>query len=910
MTYDYDNYHNVTSATSEEGVVYRFEYDTYGNNKVVSVVNGEEEISTWAYYSENGNRLEDTLDPLNRVSKTRYDDKTGVLDWTQNPMELAQENSDDFWTDYIYDSMYRPTKVITYTDDLDPFVEYTYTTKGLNTIHTVGGTYQFNYAPFGLTSSISVQNHGALATYTYTNDQNHYLEKLDYGNADSVEYEYDSQGRITKQTYTDKAYVDEETTAVVGTDSVTYAYDNSGNLATMQDSATGHTTTYYYDLTDRLMKYAESGDQYYHSFAYSYDTDNNLTEFVEIFGDDTYTTSYTYDDDNRVASISDGTVTKTYEHDAYGRGFQQQTSAGDNDIKTDSYSFQVLRPGEYTSSQISGHTITVGGSTVTYGYEYDLNGNITKITKTENDATELVAQYEYDTLNQLTREDSADGNFTRLWEYDRIGNILRCKEYAYAPTVATDDLGVPVKTYRYDYNPTGWEDQLLSYTECVGNATQGTPLKTYTRDEIGNPLTDGAWSYTWQYGRQLKSMSKTDETWEFSYNTDGLRTKREKKVNEATVSTWEYIYNGSQLVQMTKGSDTLRFTYDASGIPMTVTHKTGDSETLYYYVTNLQGDVIALADATGNTVAAYAYDAWGNPVEDPDAPDTTIATLNPLRYRGYVWDAETGLYYLQSRYYDPQVGRFINADVFVSTGQGILGNNMFAYCGNNPVLNCDPSGNFFFTALGAVTGFIGGAIAGVLSGQSGHTLLETAMHGAVGGAIGGAGVDAALLIIGSLGTALPVVALAGGVAFMAGGLGNTYATYASSNGRATNAQMARSFIIGGAANMISLVTSMGSVATSIDSLLVAGMNQLNSNLITGTIVATGASIVTNIFTSTYTAPTTSIPCKNGLSAVTATPVGIGYAPCTTKNTSNGIITPGKSNNYIGIPTVGKNLMVR
>ena len=144
---------------------------------------------------------------------------------------------------------------------------------------------------------------------------------------------------------------------------------------------------------------------------------------------------------------------------------------------------------------------------------------------------------------------------------------------------------------------------------------------------------------------------------------------------------------------MKKGADTLHFTYDASGTPLTVTH----NGTVYYYVTNLQGDIIAILDSAGSTVATYTYDAWGNPLDTPTEP---IATLNPLRYRGYVYDTETGLYYLQSRYYDPAIGRFINADGLVSTGQGILGNNMYAYCGNNPVNRVDPTGYCYYNADG------------------------------------------------------------------------------------------------------------------------------------------------------------------------------------------------------------------
>ena len=114
--------------------------------------------------------------------------------------------------------------------------------------------------------------------------------------------------------------------------------------------------------------------------------------------------------------------------------------------------------------------------------------------------------------------------------------------------------------------------------------------------------------------------------------------------------------------------------------------------TTYYYITNIQGDVIGIANQSGQLVVQYLYNAWGVHLETTGTMAATLGQLNPLRYRGYVYDTETELYYLQSRYYDPELGRFINADAFVSTGQGLLGNNMFAYCLNNPVLFSDANG--------------------------------------------------------------------------------------------------------------------------------------------------------------------------------------------------------------------------
>ena len=105
---------------------------------------------------------------------------------------------------------------------------------------------------------------------------------------------------------------------------------------------------------------------------------------------------------------------------------------------------------------------------------------------------------------------------------------------------------------------------------------------------------------------------------------------------------------------------------------------------------------MAVYNKSGQKLISYTYDAWGKQtVTNYTGSNSTFAIYNPFTYRGYYYDAETGFYYLNSRYYDPIVGRFINADGYVSTGQGIIGNNMYAYCGNNPVMNVDPSGYFW-----------------------------------------------------------------------------------------------------------------------------------------------------------------------------------------------------------------------
>ena len=197
-------------------------------------------------------------------------------------------------------------------------------------------------------------------------------------------------------------------------------------------------------------------------------------------------------------------------------------------------------------------------------------------------------------------------------------------------------------------------------------------------------MADGTWTYTWEHGRRLASMTDGTTTWSYSYNADGLRTGRTDGTN-----TYQYVYTGGQLSAMYHEGTKYFFHYDGSTpVAMCI------GGTPFYYAVNINGDVVAIFDKDGNRVVEYTYDAWGNILSVSGSMADTIGAINPLRYRGYVYDRETGLYYLQSRYYSPKTGRFLNADGYTSTGQGILGNNMFAYCDNNPVCYIDPTGTF------------------------------------------------------------------------------------------------------------------------------------------------------------------------------------------------------------------------
>ena len=143
------------------------------------------------------------------------------------------------------------------------------------------------------------------------------------------------------------------------------------------------------------------------------------------------------------------------------------------------------------------------------------------------------------------------------------------------------------------------------------------------------------------------------------------------------------------------------FSYDSSGNVVSVDYSSngGSTFTTYYYLRNAQNDIVKIIDGNGATVVEYKYDSWGKLLSTTGSLAATLGVNQPFRYRGYVYDTETGWYYLQSRYYDPSVGRFVSADVLLSTGQGVIGHNSYAYCLNNPIRYMDEGGESAAEAL-------------------------------------------------------------------------------------------------------------------------------------------------------------------------------------------------------------------
>ncbi len=209
-----------------------------------------------------------------------------------------------------------------------------------------------------------------------------------------------------------------------------------------------------------------------------------------------------------------------------------------------------------------------------------------------------------------------------------------------------------------------------------------------TYDANGNLKSYGEKQYTWNYGKSLGSITDGDHEYSYTYDENGIRTS--KTVNGVT--TYYNTSNGVILSQ-TDGTNTMYFQYDTNGTPLGFIY----NGTQYLYMTNQMGDVISITDAQGNELAEYEYDEWGKliSVEAESEEAQAIAQMNPLRYRGYYYDNETGYYYLLSRYYDPELGRFISADDFrYVDAEGRATINAYAYCINNPLIYIDIYGQY------------------------------------------------------------------------------------------------------------------------------------------------------------------------------------------------------------------------
>lgn len=553
---------------------------------------------------------------------------------------------------------------------------------------------------------------------------------------------YDEKGRTIQEISTDdydpekddlpNDYIDKD----IG---VRYIYDNVGNLIKVINESNVE-IDYEYSDTGSLQKksfdiydyyYQEDGQCYrmdiggnkYAEFGHKVETsDDNEFYYDSVSYADGYVEKYKYD-------INDNLRTK-YANDSY---FYNLNSANEEEITysengnrtsclitstTNHYKFlKKDYSGKYYEYkyEVSLNNVTNAKTIIQVNesgyYETVVNNGVTNFTSNhsnfdyyvmgdENSSTQLIKNDSQDILESSVKFDENTNSFTKVYDsleleyqisYDDFGNIITdgINNYTY------NDSGELVKSTgkanaSYAYDTRG---NLLSITnndkitvfsyDSNHNLLTAINDENITYNENGNIVSKGNTEYEWTHGNLLKKVTGQDFSASYTYDSNGDRIS--KYTNGVT--TKFDIFNGKILEQHDK-NNILHFQYsDETLVGFILNH------VQYYYVTNLNGDIVAITDANGNLVAKYTYDVWGNvldiePFEKDNEEQLNVARLNPFRYRGYYYDNESGLYYCNSRYYSPELCRFITPlDYSSIDSSNKYTLNRYAYCYNSPIVH-------------------------------------------------------------------------------------------------------------------------------------------------------------------------------------------------------------------------------
>lgn len=668
--------HLLRSSTTPCGVCQTYEYGDA--NQYYNLLSETRQksgdtafIKSTTTYTSNGNYKASSKD-------ARGNEVTQVVNTTDGTLTSATDPNGQV-VSYAYDATKRVTGVTATADGKTYRNAYTYENDRIKTVshNTTSNTsndvtYTFGYDALGRKTTVKVGSK-TLSTNVYGTDRSGLLTEVQYGNGGKVKYTYDDYDRMTGVKY------DSETT-----DRYTYEYDASGNAVLVRDNNLGRVLQTEHDLTDRPMgtQLRNTNGSLIYRTELDYDNQNRLVGFGEEAEGGTYKTSYTYDNDNRVTVIGFGGSNKVkYTYDNLGRVQKRIVENGTDAGKlTDSYEFVSGGHGTgSTTSMISKINRTV----LPFEYTYDNRGNIIS----EKRGT-LTTTYAYDALGQLVRVDDPHENATWVYEYDRGGNMTKRKKYAYT-TGSLDGLSYSLRSYTYDST---WKDQLVS---------NGSYPLTY--DAIGNLKTYADWEYEWEGGRRLKKQTQNTTVVTYDYDQNDMRVRKTvSHTNGYIYAVYNYVYNGTKLVHMTKNNDVLHFFYDNEGRPASVSYN-GD---MYNYLYNLQGDVVAIVDGNGTIAVEYKYNAWGSILSRTGTMADTLGYSNPFRYKGYIYDDETCMYWLQDRYYYPELYRFIISDSKMGSRGKINSHNTYSYCFGNPVNYRDPSGFDAIDANGSCGGFV------------------------------------------------------------------------------------------------------------------------------------------------------------------------------------------------------------
>lgn len=744
LSYTYDSMNRPKSSTNELGNTMTYGYDLAGN--LVSLENAKGDKITYTY--DKLNRQDTVKDAYGVVIKKNVYDKNGNIAKAIDAKGYLSAGDDAarYGTVYEYNLANLPVKV---TDPENGVTRYDYNQFGDTTkqIDQMGNATQYVYDDGGklqkvidacnIETSFTYDKRGNKLSMTDGKGNVTYYRYGAFGilaavvnaNGDTMSLKYDlmlNKARLldenkheTLLSYNNMNLLAERKVADTN-DVVSYKYDEAGNRVELTD-ATG-TTTYEYDAANQLTERTKNGTT---ELSYSYDEVGNVTSVTDNKGN---TTEYGYDKSNRMTTVgfkvSGNTRTTTYTYDKNGNREAVIYHSGIREDYTYDKNNRLLK---LTNSKPDGSVIS------SYEYTYDLAGR--QISKTDSFGT---TRYTYDADGRV-KQIEAPGK-TTVYMFDEAGNrvsmnesfaseqssgyidrktnaevkyVLKKSEYAYSNNnellklvekmcdAGGKVLFSKVSVMKYDRNGNQTR-QTVEYTKPKEDgATVAAPtFKGQVFGENANIAFEGMVENTMNDYDGFNRLKKTEliktglrTIVEFSYDGDDLRVRKtvKKSSGNYTEEVTNYLYDRQHVILETDGTGNIKARY-VKGINYIA--RIDGSNKLSYMLYNGHGDVVQTVSQTGNVENRYDYDIFG-------MPTLTIESYScSIRYAGEYYDAETGLYYLRARYYNPQIGRFISEDSYWGEDSNPLSLNLYTYCQNDPIQFADPSGHWISTDPG------------------------------------------------------------------------------------------------------------------------------------------------------------------------------------------------------------------
>ena len=631
--------------------------------------------------------------------------------------------------DYYDDDACAKTSRV-FVDSTPRAISRSYSGGNLSGLQTNGAAYSFTYTNGDLTAISKNSTQIEAHAYTYPSESNayHSVTNSCYPSSTNPLHStlatYDKYGRLQSVSGVLTNVYDVDPTFSTTTGELVETEDNgSARLAMSTDVNWAETSRFTYHknglLANKTVTDEEAFEDKISEETFAYDDINRMTEHVATYdamNGKSVSDVISYNKAADAPGADNAVKNYTYKVNNDQKAFITNTFDIFNRLATKTAQMNAsafAKTFSYNKTRVSAIAETLLGTNIgTNTYTYDTVGRIKATNYTSAKSSSSYRTYEYDKFGQLVRENNQGLAKTFIYSYNSSnGNLLSVKEYPY--TLSTTPSGTAATT-SFGYTA----DQLTSF----GGATIGY-------NAMGCPTSYDGKTATWSKGRLSRlsggTLASGTTNFNYSYNAFGQRIAKSYSYLEGTSGAnpvyagqltsyskkYHYDHSGRLLAEtVTKSlynqgtaNESIVFLYDESGV-VGMEYTAGGVANRYYFQRNLQGDVEAIYDTNGNLVVKYLYDAWGNCTISSETTNTAVANANPIRYRGYYFDEDTGLYYCNARYYSPKWRRFISPDdTAYLDPETVNGLNLYCYCNNDPVNYADPSGHSwesFWTGVG------------------------------------------------------------------------------------------------------------------------------------------------------------------------------------------------------------------